>query len=257
MKRNSIIVPVMRAPFFRVFLIVLFFLSAFHFSFGQDGAVDRKMHNRFRISFGPVFSLYQYPKEMTANPKLRMPFHASFLYEFTISRFSSVVIGPEYFHHGMSFDSYYFAPGHSFLYDGTFDYHHTLTINEIHIPLMYRFCMGRETHRKFTLYTLGGWAYRYLLPSYLVIDRPGGAPPPLYDDYIDLWNEFALFSPQGGSILQAGGGLQRNYLAKGKSTFLELMFRWPISRFIYTGAGINAEMKIRDPNISLSVGFRL
>ncbi len=162
-------------------------------------------------------------------------------------------LGLEYINQSLSFDTYYFAPGYSVIYDKTFPFEHDLNINEFQLPVLYRKTFGRESRSKHTSYFTIGWALRYLAyTSTSIQDNATGVQ--VYQGKTNLTFEYPFIFSQLGTLVQAGFGLQFNNLLTKKAIFVDLNYKLAITRLNYTGASNSNNIFIDDSAFILTIG---
>jgi len=148
---------------------------------------------------------------------------------------SYVDIGVELLGYGISFNSYFFEPGYSFLYNGDFKYNHSISMNEIQVPLLYKFLLGPRDHKNRSLYATLGAKFRYISYSYTTItDNTTGDL--VWSGLRDVTSRNKLFSPFGSSILEASIGYQRDTKKKRiRGWYMNLEYDYGFSPFVYSG----------------------
>jgi len=161
--------------------------------------------------------------------------------EIPVQKRSYIDVGIEILQDGLSFNSYFFAPGASFLYDGTEVYTHSISMNEIQVPVLYKFPLGPLDRKYRSVYMTFGAKFRYIsyTNSSVTNDSTGFL---VYEGQKDVTSLFKLFSPFGSSILEASIAYQRNTRKKiRRGWYMNLEYDYGLSPLIYSGnrAGSN------------------
>jgi len=236
-------------------LFMLFFVPVF--LFGQDNNPAGKTRKiKHLLSLGPVISFYKNHPKHTANTKLKPGFNVAYRLDIPIKKRMSFVTGAEYYSQGFTFKGYYFAPGHSYLYDETFAYTHDVRFNEVLLPLGIKFAANREKDHNYTAYIIPGIDVRYIYNSYFVIisDSTGITP---YDGKGDLSFTNYIFTKNMNTSVKLTFGVQRNFRKTGKGMFLEFTYRYGISRLHYEGNKQSNDLNISNSSLGITFGLRL
>ena len=96
-----------------------------------------------RVVIGPALSFYKNNPAHTSDTKPKSSFYAGVFEEIRMYKDFSFVPGIEYLYQGMTFNSYYVAPGVLTLYDKHFNYNYTLTMQELRLNLLFRQVIGQ------------------------------------------------------------------------------------------------------------------
>jgi hypothetical protein len=222
-------------------------------SLAQDIDPSRKKGPK-RFYLGLVFPDYKNNPEHTIDTKSEFSFNLGLKRTFVFFQ-SEFDIGLEYVNQNFSFDSYYFAPGYSVLYDKTFPFEHDVNINEFQVPVLFRQTYGNESRSKVTTYFTVGWILRYFAYSSTSIEDIATGVQ-VYDGKTNISFEYPLLLAQLGSMIQGGFGMQFNNIQTKKSNFIELNYRLAISRFHYTGYDNSNDLLIRDSNFTFTIGHK-
>lgn len=168
----------------------------------------------------------------------------------------SCSIGLEYIHHSLSFDSYYFAPTYSTIYDKKYIALHTIKIAEAQIPFLIKFIfpIGFEQAHPNMIYIDAGWIYRYFVSADANIALKGGKD--LWSGKTDLNMEYPLFTNKGASMMQVGLGYEHDHKKNGKAIFVESVFKYGLSRYRYSGNGTSNDLLIGNSFFSLGLGYK-
>lgn len=239
--------------FFRRNFYVALILSLSYCCFAQDKVPSKYRPNNL-IYAGAVVPFYSNNPYHTIDTQGAFSFNAGYKKIIRVLE-GSFECGVEYVNEGLSFKSYYFAPGYSKLYDKTFPYTHDVRMNELQIPLLFRHTFNKENKHKATPYFTAGWALRILMYSSTSIQSIADGTE-VYSGQTDLsfqypfpWNNF-------GSLLQGGLGLQFNNIQTQSALFFELNYKLGISAFHYTGANASNDLIIKDSNLTINVGYK-
>ncbi|MBC7862767.1 MAG: hypothetical protein IAF38_07320 [Bacteroidia bacterium] len=206
------------------------------------------------ISFTPVYSYYVNNKHHTTNTKPAFSFAFTAREEWRFTRGGALVAGVEYFSHGFSFDSYFFAPNRSFLYDKNFSYHYKVRMKEVDFPLLIRGNFINHTRKSVEGYFEIGASLRYLYSSSMfVIDSTG---IPLWDNPTKIEFETPLFARNMSMWMQFNWGLQFYHPDHKAGFFMEMNFRYAPIRFYINESFTPADLYIQSFHIGIGAGFR-
>ncbi len=253
-------------------IITTVFLCVFSISLilAQDPDDFRKGAVKSRLSIGPVMSFYKNHPQHTVATNAKTGFCASYKSEILLGRKVNFLIGLDYFNQGLSFRGYYSAPGSTYLFDKTFAYTHEIRMQEIQLPIGFKKAFNYEKDNFYTPYFLGGVGARYLFNSYYVIvnDSTGNV---LYDGKggMDFEHQAVtqvsntLFKGAGTSVtrrlntfIYAGLGSQYNFRTSAKAIFIEITYKYGISRLHYTGYQNSNNLNIKESHITFSIGVK-
>jgi hypothetical protein len=155
--------------------------------------------------------------------------------EIPVERRSYIDVGIEILKDGLSFNSYFFAPGYSFLYDGTEIYNHSIDINEIQVPVLYKFPLGPIDRKYRSIYMTFGAKFRYIsYTNSTVTDNSTGYL--VWEGQKDVSSLYRLFSPFGSPVFEMSLGYQRNTKKKKKrGWYMNLEYNYGLSPLVYSG----------------------
>ena len=238
----------------RGFIILLLSLLVNSINAQDSQGSKKKIHGNKRIYTGTIISSYTNNPDHTDETKRLFGFNVGFKRTFNLAG-TSFETGLEYINHGLSFRSYYFAPGYSKLYDKTFPFMHTLRINELQLPILFKQALGRDTKSRATSYFTLGWAWRYLIYSGTSIESLNDGVQ-VYDGKTNIFFEYPFPLTRLGSMLQAGLGLQFNNILTQSALFFEVNYKYGISRFHYVGKQNTNNLFIKDANITINMGYK-
>jgi hypothetical protein len=186
----------------------------------------------------------------------RPGFGGIFRFHIYASQNVHIQIGFELMSQACSFNTYYFAQGHSEFYDRSFGYTHTLRTTEMYTPILGRIGLGHPSSTsRFTFYLLAGYSPKtFLKTSTNVIRNSDGKG--IWEGQTDLKFENWFISEQNGNVLMAGMGLDKRIDLTEKFFTFEIMFRYNLSRFTYNGQFNTNELLIKNMCVGFQVGYR-
>jgi hypothetical protein len=212
---------------------------------------------KHRISFSPLLSFYKNDIHLTTNTKAQTGFFASYKAEFISGRRMNYTAGVEYVNQHVTFDGYFAAPTHTYIYDKTYSYEHDVQIQELQIPIGVKYSFAGETSYDYTPYFTGGMKFRYLLQSYTVI-TDDSTKTSVYDgNKPSITFESNIPTARINTCLYAGMGFQRNYRGKGRAIFFEMTFNYGISRFQYSGYNNSNNLAISNSFLAFTFGWKI
>lgn len=219
--------------------------------FHDDGVSTPKLfheyHNRpwktsidagLVFSFGGVTGIYKnYVSGISGNTGYTF----GLIEEIPFQRRSYIDVGIEILQDGVTFNSYFFAPGASFLYDGVEPYTHDISMNEIEVPVIYKFPLTPIDRKFRSIYMTAGAKFRYIsyTNSTVTNDSTGFLT---WEGQKDVTSLYKIFSPFGSSVFEISMGYQRNTLKRKKrGWYMDLEYDYGISPLVYAGnrAGSN------------------
>ena len=209
-----------------------------------------------RLSFGPVLGFYTINQNHAKNPVQKPSVLFSFRKEVRLSRDYKAyfLYGFEYFFHGLNFQSYYFNQDTLQLYDKKFSYSYSLFIQEITIPLQFKYSFKRENNNLYTPYMMIGYHLRYLLPGNLKVTQNGNL---VKNDEPGLKFEHPLLSDQMNAYISASLGWQRNHTATSKvGFFIELNYRYGFSNYYFTRDYAPTSLFMNSTHLTLQLGLK-
>ncbi len=155
--------------------------------------------------------------------------------EIPIQSRSYIDAGVEILSEGVSFNSYFFEPGYSFLYDGNLNYAHNISMNEIQVPILYKFPLGPTDRKNRCIYMTAGWKWRYISYTYTAItDNSSGNL--VWSGERDITSLYKIVGDYGSSVFEISIGYQRNTKKKRKrGWYMNLEYNYGLSPLVYTG----------------------
>ncbi|TND00867.1 MAG: hypothetical protein FD123_4325 [Bacteroidetes bacterium] len=190
-----------------------------------------------------------------ANPRTGFGLNART--EFIFTEEFRIFTGLEFLSQACTFNTYYFATGHSTYYDKVFDYTHGLRTYEVHLPVVFRLgLMRNESDLNNAVYMLGGWAMKYQLAARSRVEKiTTGEEVWKGKATLDFENWF--IRPSIGNVLVGGLGLDHRFNHSDESVFFEVIYRYGLSRYIYSGNVDTNDLVIKNASLSFAVGFRM
>jgi hypothetical protein len=213
---------------------------------------------KLRLEAGLVFGYYNPDAHYTNNSQALGGYELGLKIETPPVYKSSFITGCELFNQSLSFNSYYFAKGYSFLYNPSEEiYNHSINFTELHFPFEYKISFSPENKKVSTWYVLIGWVYRFLLnDNTLVTNNNTGNF--VFEGQNNLLFKYPLFSNSASSAIAIAFGWQRNFLKNGDAIFVELAYDYGLSPIIYTGNDQGSNyIEFTDNTLSLKIGMRL
>jgi hypothetical protein len=157
---------------------------------------------------------------------------------------------------GTQFNTYYFIPGYSILYDSNYVYTHRLRTLEVYIPLIARFGVKKkEENARALFYFLAGWSPKLLLSGRSAVSSAiTGAP--IWNGSTNLEYENWVVGRQTGFVLLGGIGVDKRIKYTENFISFELIYRHNLSRIRYVGNIDSNSLLIRNSSLNLQIGYR-
>jgi hypothetical protein len=212
--------------------------------------------NGTRIYFGPAYGFYSVNPRHAGDPVNRTSIAAGFKREFRVDRSyqTYILIGAEYFLHGVGFNSYYFKPDSLQIYDGSMRYHYALGMQELVFPLEFKYLFKRADDRLFSPYVAIGYHVRTLLPATLRITDQGGK---VKNDVVQMEFRHPLFNSLVNSGVHLALGWQKNAISSSKGSFYtEVNFRYGFSQYYFEEVYAPSSLFTNSTHLTLVVGLR-
>ncbi len=209
-----------------------------------------------RFGIGPVLSLYNVNPNHSKNASQKMSALISFRKEIRCDKVYKTyfLFGLDYFFHGVNFRSYYFKPDSLQLYDKTFPYNYALIINEIGLPLQFKYSFKRENNSVFSPYIAIGYHFRYLLPANLTVSQNGNS---VKEDVVDMRFRNSFIDKHLSSFVSASFGLQKNSVGGSRSNFFaEFNFRYGFSQYYFEEKYAASSLYINSYHLVLQLGVK-
>ncbi len=241
-------------------LVILFCLLMGNKSFCQDDptylfhedrvtshAPFQEFHNRpFKTSIdaGVVFGFTGVSGIYTNyvnNLSAKTGYTFGLIEEIPVQKRSYVDIGIEILQDGVSFNSYFFSFDGSSIYNGVEPYTHNVTMNEIQVPILFKFPLGPTDRKLRSIYMTAGVKFRYIsfTNSTVTNDSTGYLT---WEGEKDVTSLYKMFSPFGNAIAEMSIGYQRNARKKKRrGWYMNLEYNYGLSPLEYSGnrAGSN------------------
>ncbi|HTA27486.1 MAG TPA: hypothetical protein VK809_06850 [Bacteroidia bacterium] len=155
--------------------------------------------------------------------------------EIPIQKRSYIEAGIEILEDQVKFNSYFFVPGASFLYDNNLVYFHDIVMNEIQVPVLYKFPLSPTDRKNRSIYATFGAKFRFISYSNSSVTNDSNGYL-VYQGQKDVSFLYKLFSPFGSPIFEASIGYQRNTKKKRKrGWYMNLEYNYGLSPLVYTG----------------------
>ncbi len=234
------------------FLFVLLSSTSFA-QFDKPGVLHKI---KYQLSVLGVVSAYINDYRVTTNTSSGPGIGANFKAEIPLVKGIKFMPGIEALAQGVSFDSYYFSPGYSQVFDGNYSYHHEIRTSELGLPLLFKINMLlKEEVLANNIYFTVGWEPKYNLNAHTTITKDADGSL-LYDGKIDLPYENYFISSEIGNYVVGGIGYNHNFLPGKHSVVFDLTYRYGLSRYVYTGYDNSNYILFKNTNISISIGYR-
>lgn len=219
-------------------------------------AQEKKEKKQYtRIAAGPVLSFYQNNPNHTADSRQGYAFFVLATREIKIYKDFTFIPGAEYAYHGLSFNSYYLAPGYQYLYDGNYDYSYRLTIQEARLNAGVQQVIGIETRNKITGYTACSYVLRYIIDTKMHVSS-NLTGQVLFNDNTRLAFEHDLFRSNMASAVKFIAGAQRNFFKTHRAVFFETAFTFSLSRFRVKESFTPSALNINGSFLQLGLGVK-
>lgn len=147
---------------------------------------------------------------------------------------ADIVTGIDFLHENFDFNSYFFYPGYSFLYNGDLNYNHLILMDEFQIPVLYKINFGSESRNAKNLYMTLGWIFRYIDYNNATVSEisNGGF---VWEGQNDIKFALPFLTQYSSGAIEASLGYQHNTLRNGNGWFFEIEYRYGVSPFVYSG----------------------
>ncbi len=221
-----------------------------------SGEPNTHFGSRIRLHLGPALGFYSINPNHAAEPKQKFNFLIGLNKEFSLSRDykSFLLVGVDYFFHGLGFKSYYFTPDTLKLYDKNFAYDYSLLVNELQLPVQFKYLFKPEHNSLFSPYLCVGYHLRYLLPSNLKVSYYGNVQK---EEVADLKFKTPLFDDQINAAVSLSFGWQKNSLASSKGSFyVEANLRYNFSPYYFEKDYAASSLYINSTHLILQLGIR-
>jgi hypothetical protein len=163
--------------------------------------------------------------------------------------------GLEFFYYGLSYNSYFFDQGGQPLYDKRFNYHYTLTLQDIRLNILCRQVLGLETRNVITGYFQYGFVMNYLFSAKLKVNS-NLTGTEVFNGKPDVAYEHGLLSKKITPALKIVGGVQHNFFRSHRAWFFEGSYVYNISRFGIRNSFAPSSLYIRNSFFELGLGVK-
>jgi hypothetical protein len=230
----------------------------FPFKQVQPNIPTNKRSAKTRIEAGMVLGFLKNDPHYTNTSKVSSGYTIGVKEEIPVLRKSAIQFGFDFYKQSISFNSYFFAPGYSFLYDPAKEiYNHAISIDEMHFPIELRFSFLPETKNIRTFYGMFGYVYRLLIYDNAIVTNTQSGRF-VYEGQDNLTYNYSLFTPKGSSIIELGLGYQRNGMKNGNAFFVELNYNYGISPINYSGNGFGSnDINFTLASFAIKVGLKI
>ncbi|CAN5431212.1 hypothetical protein BH09BAC5_BH09BAC5_10660 [soil metagenome] len=213
----------------------------------------------FSFAGSGVISFFKVDTRHSEAAKMRPGMGGIFRLEFYPAPNIHLQFGLEMLSQGCRFNTYYFAPGYSTLYDRSFGYTHTLRTLELYLPVIVRIGLKpMENDARTIFYFLAGYSPKLFLSSNTSITQ-NETGKSIWDGSTELDYEYQFLGAQTGNVMIGGIGLDKRIRFEEKFISYELIFRYNLSRFNYHGRiGIDNtnDLLMKNCCINFQVGYR-
>jgi hypothetical protein len=210
---------------------------------------------KHRISAGPVLSFFGKDPHALTNVNPLFGFTGSYNSEIEIIDNLNLLAGFTYANQAVQFNSYYVAPGHTYIFDNSFAYTHRLRFQSIQLPISLKLDLNSEADNPYTPYFLLGFGFSYLYSAKTAITSDS-TENKVYSGKTDLSFENFVFGKKFNSFFQGGFGIQKNMRKKERALFLDLIYKYDVSRLSYTGYENSNNAHFRNSSVSIFLGLK-
>ncbi len=218
--------------------------------------IGPKRKSSYRLSIAPVYGFYKINKNHATKVQPKLSTQFNFKHEFTTDRQYKAFFsyGVEYFLHGLNYNSYYFKPDTLQLYDKNFDYTHGLILQELALPLQFRYSFFRENNALFSPYFAVGYQLRFMLPAKLNITQNGN---PIKEELVDVTFKNPLFYKNLNSGIYATAGFQKNGINGAKTGFfIELQTKYGFSPYSFYTKYVATSLFTNSVHVAVNIGLK-
>lgn len=223
---------------------------------GLSQSPNNHFGSRIRLNLGPALGFYDINENHSSDPRQTFAFLLGVNKEFALSRDYTTffLVGVDYLYHGLSFKSYYFTPDSLQIYDKNFDHDYRLNIQELQVPLKFKYLFRPEHNSLFSPYLAVAYHLRYMLPARLRVTYFGNTRE---DESVELRFNTPLLLEQMNAALSLSAGWQKNSLASSKGSFFtELNLRYNFSPYSFEAPYAASSLYINSVQLLLLLGIR-
>jgi hypothetical protein len=210
---------------------------------------------KHRISAGPMLSFFGKDPHAFTKVNPLFGFTVNYNSEIGIVDNLNLLVGLTYTNQALQFNGYYVAPGYTYIFDNSFAYTHRLRFQNIQLPISLKLNLNTDDDHAYTPYFMLGFGFSYVYSSTASItsDSTGNN---VYNGKTDLAFENFVFNKKFNSFFQGGFGIQKNMRKKERALFLDLVYKYDISRLYYEGHQHSNAVRFRNSSISVVVGLK-
>lgn len=248
-------------PSVKHILSALFICSITLLAAQEDGGkqLRNKRNNPYvktRIGFSPVIGFYKPNKNHTGGAKQKMAFNVSLKEEIRLNKknTSFLMVGVEYFLHGLTFNSYYFYSDSLKLYNGNMTAKYSLVLQELNVPIQLKYSLQKETNTITSSYLFAGYVARFLLANNLTVTNNGTE---VFNKQENIKFKNPVFSANSNSFLCFGIGTQRNTQLRQNAVYAELQYRHSLAPMFFEEPFAPSNLFINQHFFMLTVGFKI
>lgn len=241
---------------------VVFFLTIISNSLAQEDGGKRLRNHRnnprvkTRIGFSPVVGIFNPNKHHTSGASSKMAFNISVKEEIRLNKKNTcfLFVGAEYFHYGVSFNSYYFYADSVKLYNNNMTAKYDLTVQELNVPIQLKYSLQKETNSQLSSYLFAGYCARFILSNKLDVENYGQQ---VASKATDLKFKNPVFSSNSNASLCFGFGAQRNTQLRQNAVFAELQYRHSLAPLFFEEQFAANNLFINHHFFLITVGFKI
>jgi hypothetical protein len=211
----------------------------------------------FSYAFSGAVSFFKVDQRESEKAVPRIGGGGIFRIEFYPSPSVHIQLGFELMTQACAFNTYYFAPGYSQLYDRSYGYTHTLRTLEMYVPILARIGLNpEESNQRTIFYFLGGYAPKVFLgASNTIVQNSNGKG--VGGGSTELLYEHHFLGEQVGNVMIAGFGCDKRFGFVEKFMTFEIIYRYNLSRFSYDIGKNNGNLLlIKNSCLNLQIGYR-
>lgn len=209
-----------------------------------------------RSSFNPALSIYKPNPNFMGSSKALQGLGFSIKTEMRFKKRATTrfLTGLEYYKEGIRFNGYYFAQGHSSIYDGNLNYSHKLSFNEMFIPFLVKQNNNDEDQNQNSFYFMAGWGLRINANAKTEITQNSNGTV-IYSDQTKIIYEHPLIGKSIGSTLLLGAGYEYKLPEMKNGIFFEGLFHFNLTRVKYKGNGTSNDITFSKHTFGIGIGF--
>ncbi len=213
--------------------------------------------HQFRIGVYTPYCIYTPNMYVTKNISQKIGVGLSITNEISLnaSHKDFLLVGVEYFMHGINFTSFYFYQDSTRYYtENRKTNNYSVMFHEIDIPILFKHSFHNESNKLHSLFIYGGYIHRFLLLSQIsILDNTGKK---LVDNTITPTFSNPAFINFMSSFLSIGFGFQKNTQKESKAFFIDVGFRYALSGINLTEQYMPIDLNINNHFINLMIGYK-